>query len=111
MEANLKIAIANLKSLKKRDARLGNREQTLRFFQKIQRIIAGVHNISCVVDSRETWINLSMYYYRKDDRYPTETFFEQLNFPEVITAYQWKKLVFDSLSSFIANVEHYEQSE
>lgn len=111
METKLKISIANLKNLNKRDVRLGTREETLKFFQKIQRIIAGAHNVSCNIDSRETSLSLAMYYYRNQEVYPIVSYFEKTDFPPMITTYQWKKEVFNSLTSFISNIELYEQSE
>lgn len=107
MSEELKLALQALGAISEKDTRLGNRREILRFFQRIQRVVAFTKLLTCEVDARITSICLAISFY-PDDRYPfVQYFFFRLIDDEKTTSYKIKRQFFNELSEFVQHIKDY----
>lgn len=107
MSEELKFALQALGAISEKDTRLGNRREVLRFFQKIQRMIAFTKLLTCEVDARIASICLAISFY-PDDRHQFEQYFYfRLIDDEKATSYKIKRQFFNEFSEFIQHIKDY----
>ena len=107
MSEELKFALQALGAISEKDTRMGSLKEVLRLFQKVQRIVYPIENITCNIDSRNASLSLSMYLY-PNSFVPSVCnltfFYSQCSWS---TSYELKKRFFSDLNSFINNIKNY----
>ena len=107
MSEELKFALQALGAISEKDARMGSLKEVLRLFQKVQRIVYPIDDLSCHIDSRNLCLSISMYYYPDSiSDYVAHCcfFYSQIS---CVTSYKLKKDFFAELQQFITNIKNY----
>lgn len=107
MSDELKLALQALGAISEKDTRLGNRHEILRFFQKIQRMVAFTKILTCEVDARIASICLSISFYPDHRRQFEQYFYFRLIDDEKATSYKIKRQFFYELSEFVQHIKDY----
>lgn len=107
MSEELKLALQALGAISEKDTRMGSLREVLRLFQRVQRIVFQLKGFTCNIDSRDSSLSLSMYYYPVDKYFYVADFtfyYSQISWS---SSYQLKKDFFTGLKLFINNVKNY----